>query len=53
MTSRPYDALFDHVLTRVDPERAHHLGFAGIRARGAGDPDGCPGQRPAGARDRA
>ncbi len=24
-----YDALFDHVLTRVDPERAHHLGFAG------------------------
>jgi dihydroorotate dehydrogenase len=32
MTSRPYDALFDHLLTRVDPERAHHLGFAGIRA---------------------
>ena len=32
MTSGPYDALFDHVLTRVDPERAHHLGFAGIRA---------------------
>jgi dihydroorotate dehydrogenase len=32
MTSRAYDALFDHVLTRVDPERAHHLGFAGIRA---------------------
>ena len=27
-----YQALFDHVLTRVDPERAHHLGFAGIRA---------------------
>ena len=27
-----YDALFEHVLTRVDPERAHHLGFAGIRA---------------------
>jgi dihydroorotate dehydrogenase len=27
-----YDALFDHVLMRVDPERAHHLGFAGIRA---------------------
>ena len=27
-----YAALFDHVLTRVDPELAHHLGFAGIRA---------------------
>jgi dihydroorotate dehydrogenase len=27
-----YQALFDHVLTRVDPEQAHHLGFAGIRA---------------------
>jgi dihydroorotate dehydrogenase len=26
-----YDALFDHVLTRVDAEQAHHLGFAGIR----------------------
>jgi len=32
MTSRVYDALFEHVLTRVDPERAHHLGFVGIRA---------------------
>jgi dihydroorotate dehydrogenase len=32
MTSRTYDALFDHVLTRIDPERAHHLGFTGIRA---------------------
>jgi dihydroorotate dehydrogenase len=32
MTSGPYTALFDHVLTRVDAERAHHLGFAGIRA---------------------
>jgi len=32
MTSGPYAALFDHVLTRIDPERAHHLGFAGIRA---------------------
>jgi dihydroorotate dehydrogenase len=32
MKSRAYDALFDHVLTRVDPERAHHWGFAGIRA---------------------
>jgi dihydroorotate dehydrogenase len=27
-----YDALFDHVLRRIDAERAHHLGFAGIRA---------------------
>jgi dihydroorotate dehydrogenase len=27
-----YDVLFDRCLTRVDPERAHHLGFAGIRA---------------------
>ncbi len=27
-----YQALFDLVLTRIDPERAHHLGFAGIRA---------------------
>ena len=32
MTSRAYDALFEHVLTRVDAERAHRLGFAGIRA---------------------
>jgi dihydroorotate dehydrogenase len=32
MTSRTYGALFDHVLTRVDPERAHHWAFAGIRA---------------------
>ncbi len=53
MTSGPYDALFDHVLTRVDPERAHHLGFAGIRAarprRGW-----LPRPRdPTGARDRA
>ena len=32
MTSGPYDALFDHVLTRIDPEHAHHLAFAGIRA---------------------
>jgi dihydroorotate dehydrogenase len=28
----PYDALFDRVLTRVDAERAHHLGFAALRA---------------------
>jgi dihydroorotate dehydrogenase len=30
MTS--YDVLFDRVLTRVDPERAHHLGFRAVRA---------------------
>ncbi|GAA2004340.1 quinone-dependent dihydroorotate dehydrogenase [Nocardioides kribbensis] len=29
---KPYALLFDHVATRIDPERAHHLGFAGIRA---------------------
>jgi dihydroorotate dehydrogenase len=27
-----YDALFDRVLTRVDPERAHELGFRALRA---------------------
>jgi dihydroorotate dehydrogenase len=27
-----YDALFDRVLTRVDPERAHDLGFRALRA---------------------
>ena len=27
-----YDALFDRVLTRVDPERAHRVGFRAIRA---------------------
>jgi dihydroorotate dehydrogenase len=27
-----YDTLFDRVLTRVDPERAHRLGFRAIRA---------------------
>ena len=32
MTLPAYDALFDHLFTRIDPERAHHLGFAGIRA---------------------
>lgn len=32
--SRPYRVLFDKVLTRVDPEQAHHAGFAGIRAAG-------------------
>ncbi len=29
-----YDVLFDNVLTRIDPERAHHLGFRAIRAAG-------------------
>ncbi|WP_244927827.1 quinone-dependent dihydroorotate dehydrogenase [Nocardioides sp. W7] len=27
-----YDVLFDHVATRIDPERAHHLGFRAVRA---------------------
>lgn len=27
-----YDVAFDRLLTRIDPERAHHLGFAGLRA---------------------
>ena len=31
-TTGPYRLLFDHAFTRVDPERAHHLGFAAIRA---------------------
>ncbi|MCZ4500475.1 MAG: dihydroorotate oxidase [Marmoricola sp.] len=30
----PYRFLFDRVLTKVDPEQAHHAGFAGIRAAG-------------------
>jgi dihydroorotate dehydrogenase len=30
----PYRVLFDRVLTRVDPERAHHAAFDGIRAAG-------------------
>ncbi len=29
-----YDAVFRHALTRVDAERAHHLGFRGIRLAG-------------------
>lgn len=29
---QPYRLLFDHVLTRTDPERAHHAAFAAIRA---------------------
>jgi dihydroorotate dehydrogenase len=28
----PYSLLFDHALTRIDPETAHHLGFRGVRA---------------------
>lgn len=31
---RPYQLLFDHVLTRTDPERAHHASFRAIRAAG-------------------
>ena len=27
-----YDVLFERVLTRVDAERAHHLGFRAVRA---------------------
>jgi dihydroorotate dehydrogenase len=27
-----YGSLFDHGLTRLDPERAHHLGFRAVRA---------------------
>jgi hypothetical protein len=30
--TRPYRALFDSLLVRVDPEKAHHAAFAGIRA---------------------
>jgi dihydroorotate dehydrogenase len=29
---RTYAALFDHGFTRMDPERAHHLGFRAVRA---------------------
>ncbi|HQR28232.1 MAG TPA: quinone-dependent dihydroorotate dehydrogenase, partial [Nocardioides sp.] len=29
-----YHLLFDHLLTRVDAEQAHHLGFRGIRTAG-------------------
>ncbi|EON23641.1 dihydroorotate oxidase A [Nocardioides sp. CF8] len=32
LMGRPYRLLFDHVLTRTDPERAHHAAFAAIRA---------------------
>lgn len=30
----PYRFVFDQVLTKVDPEQAHHAAFAGIRAAG-------------------
>ena len=30
----PYRLLFDHVLTRTDPEQAHHAAFGAIRAAG-------------------
>ena len=29
---KPYRLLFDHVLTRTDPERAHHAAFRALRA---------------------
>lgn len=32
----PYRLLFDQVLSHVDPERAHHAAFAGIRAAAPG-----------------
>jgi dihydroorotate dehydrogenase len=32
--NRPYRALFDTVLTRIDPEQAHDLAFRGLRATG-------------------
>ena len=31
-----YDLLFRHALSRVDPERAHHVGFRAVRAGPAG-----------------
>ena len=34
LMGRPYRLLFDHVLSRIDPERAHHAGMAAIRAAG-------------------
>jgi dihydroorotate dehydrogenase len=32
LMGRPYRLLFDHVLSRTDPERAHHAAVAAIRA---------------------
>ncbi|MGO4257494.1 quinone-dependent dihydroorotate dehydrogenase [Marmoricola sp. RAF53] len=34
--TNPYRLLFDKGFAHVDPEKAHHLGFAGIRAAGPG-----------------
>ncbi|MFL6109105.1 MAG: quinone-dependent dihydroorotate dehydrogenase [Marmoricola sp.] len=34
--TRPYRVLFDRVLTKVDPEQAHHAAFAGLRAATVG-----------------
>ena len=34
MSPRPYPLLFDHVLSRMDPEAAHRSGFSLIRAAG-------------------
>jgi dihydroorotate dehydrogenase len=31
---RAYDALYDRVLTRIDAERAHHMGAMVVRAAG-------------------
>ena len=41
---KAYDALFKGVLSRLDPEKAHHLGFAGIKAAGAAAPALAPQQ---------
>jgi len=34
MSPRPYPLLFEHVLSRMDPESAHHRGISLIRAAG-------------------
>ena len=52
LMGRPYRLLFDHVLTRTDPERAHHAAFAAIRAAAPGDHGGCR-RRPAATRSTA
>ena len=42
-----YRALFDHGLPRIDPEKAHRLGFRAIRRRAAGArPAACARRRP-------
>ena len=38
LMGRPYRLLFDHVLTRIDPERIHHAAFRAIRAAAPLDP---------------